>query len=108
MIKIIGQGAFGMVKLAQRKQQKEQTDQKKLYAIKTIEKEKVKESIHVIHRELEILKDLDHPNIIKFYETYHDGMYFHFVMEYCEGGDLLDTITEKKALDEYFTSRIMK
>lgn len=31
-------------------------------------------------RELEILKTLDHPNIIKFYEIYQDGLYFYIVM----------------------------
>ena len=36
--------------------------------------------------ELEIMKSLDHPNIIKFYEVYEDQTYFHLVMELCEGG----------------------
>ena len=38
------------------------------------------------------MRDLDHPNIIKVYETYMDKMYFHFVMELLEGGDLFDKI----------------
>ena len=31
-------------------------------------------------RELEILKTLDHPNIIKVYEIYQDSLYFYIVM----------------------------
>ena len=30
------------------------------------------EDLYLLKRELEILKDLDHPNIIKFYESYQD------------------------------------
>ena len=48
--------------------------------------------MHLLSRELVILKTLDHPNIIKFYETYQDEKYFHLVMEYMAGGDLLSRI----------------
>ena len=44
--------------------------------------------IHLLKRELDILKALDHPNIIKFFEIHIDVMYYHIIMEYCEGGDL--------------------
>ena len=37
---------------------------------------------------------MDHPNIIKFYEVYEDKNVFHFVMEFCSGGDLYDRLTE--------------
>jgi calcium-dependent protein kinase len=60
-------------------------------AIKSILKEKVKKK-EVLQRELNTLKKLDHPNIIKFYETYDDGKYVHFVMEYCPGGDLFERV----------------
>ena len=32
-------------------------------------------------QEVDIISTLDHPNIIKFYETYHDDCFFHIVME---------------------------
>lgn len=38
---------------------------------------------------------MDHPNIIKVYETYEDSMYYHFVMEFCKGGELLERIITK-------------
>ena len=44
--------------------------------------------LYLLRRELDVLKTLDHPNIVKFYEIYLDEMYIHFVMEYCSGGDL--------------------
>jgi len=40
------------------------------YAVKTIQKQKIISEMHLLSRELMILKTLDHPNIIKFYETY--------------------------------------
>jgi len=43
---------------------------KKIYAVKTIKKERVKEEEYLVMRELSILKTLDHPNIIKFHEIY--------------------------------------
>ena len=46
-------------------------------------------------RELDILTQLDHPNIIKVFEEYEDDMYYHFVMEHCSGGELLERIVKK-------------
>lgn len=53
------------------------------------------DNYYLILRELEILTQLDHPNIIRFYETYEDERYYHFVMEYCSGGELFDHILKK-------------
>lgn len=44
--------------------------------------------MELLKTELDILKNLDHPNIAKFYETYEDTKYVYFVMEYCNGGEL--------------------
>ncbi len=40
--------------------------------------------------ELAILKTLDHPNVVKFHETFVDYRYVHIVMELCTGGELFD------------------
>ncbi len=58
-------------------------------------------------RELEILKTLDHPNIIKFYEVYQNGNFCYICMEYCEGGELLEKIIEHKYFSEKYASKIM-
>jgi calcium-dependent protein kinase len=42
------------------------------------------------------LTTLDHPNIVKYYETYDDSKYIYLVMEYCKGGELFDKITNSK------------
>ena len=84
--KLIGTGSFGTVKLGHHIETPDRA-----VAIKSILKEKVKKK-EVLERELNTLKKLDHPNIIKFYETYDDGKYVHFVMEYYAGGDLFERL----------------
>ena len=56
--------------------------------------------IHLLKRELDILKALDHPNIIKFFEIYMDAIYIHFIMEYCEGGNLFEHVIKTGPLSE--------
>lgn len=51
-------------------------------------------------REVEILKMLDHPNILKFYETFEDETNLYIVTELCNGGELLDQIKIKKQIPE--------
>jgi calcium-dependent protein kinase len=46
------------------------------------------------------MKDVDHPNIIKIYETYMDKFYFHFVIEFCDGGDLYEKLINKSKFNE--------
>ena len=41
-------------------------------------------------KEVEILKMIDHPNVLKFYETFEDETNLYIVTELCHGGDLMD------------------
>ena len=51
-------------------------------------------------KEVDIISGLDHPNIIKFYETYHDECFFHIVMELCKGKEVFDNICNHGYLRE--------
>lgn len=68
----------------------------------------VKEKLHLIQRELEILVYLDHPNIVRFCETYEDQMYIYFVMEYCDGGELMERVMREGCFNEEQTAKTMK
>ena len=52
--------------------------------IKTISKNKIKDKKYLARRELEIMKLLDHPNIIKFHEAYISPVNLHYVIESCK------------------------
>jgi MAP/microtubule affinity-regulating kinase len=49
-----------------------------------------------VEREIRLLKTFDHPNIIKLIEVVHENGIVFVVMEYCEGGTLLDFILSDK------------
>jgi calcium-dependent protein kinase len=83
----LGAGSFGKVFLSHNI-----SDPNFKVAIKVINKAKVKEDIAAIKEEVRILSKLDHPNIVKYYETYDDIKYMYLVMEYCSGGELFEKI----------------
>ena len=77
-------------------------DPKNIVAIKSILKESIKKDIKHLEEELFILSKVDHPNIIKFHQSFIDHRYVHIVMEYCSGGELFDRIVATKKLDENY------
>ena len=93
---IIGKGTFSIVKLGEHKKTKEKV------AIKIMQKNKIlsKDDLIRIEREIEILKRLNHPNVIKIHKIYDDEKKFYIIMEFCENGELFNRIVEKRYLTE--------
>ena len=89
----LGEGAYGSVYKVQQKYTNY------LRAVKAIKKKHVDSS--EFYNEIEVLKALDHPNIIKLFDCYQDKSYYYMVEEYCSGGDLFDYIQKEK----FFTER---
>ena len=58
--------------------------------------------------EIEILRNLDHPHIIKLYETFEDAINIYLVMELCEGGELFDKIVEQGHFSELKARNIFR
>jgi calcium-dependent protein kinase len=94
VLKSIGKGVSGAVFLATHKLTKEK------FAIKQILKSSLQTAVEYARNEIEILMHLDHPNIVKLYETYEDSESFLLVMEMCEGGQLFDVISGMDYLSE--------
>lgn len=95
--KEIGKGHFGTVRLGYRRNE----NPRKYYAIKSISKKSLnKKDLADLIKEVDIISELDHPNIIKFYETYHDDSYFHIVMELCKGKEVFDIINKNNYMTE--------
>lgn len=101
--KVIGKGKFGCVRTACH-----YSNPSKKLAIKSIFREAIEDNIHLVELEHDIMKDVDHPNIVKIHETYMDKFYFHFVMEYCEGGDLFERIQKKEKISEKETATVIE
>ena len=92
--KKLGEGSFGTVFRATSIQEPDLA-----YAIKQIKKPThSKQDLNSLYREINIMQTVDHPYIIKYYETYEEKEYIYLVMELCENGTLEEKqgkLTEK-------------
>eukprot|EP00406_Dinophysis_acuminata_P042731 CAMPEP_0179312002 /NCGR_PEP_ID=MMETSP0797-20121207/53004_1 /TAXON_ID=47934 /ORGANISM="Dinophysis acuminata, Strain DAEP01" /LENGTH=495 /DNA_ID=CAMNT_0021021847 /DNA_START=24 /DNA_END=1511 /DNA_ORIENTATION=- len=105
--KEIGTGSYGSVCTATRK-----VDQS-LHAVKTISKvvsgrRMDTESLKKLKAEVQIMKCLDHPGIVKLHETFEDAKNFYLVMELCNGGELFDRIVAEGHFKESHAAIVMK
>lgn len=75
-VKMIGNGSYGKVLLFRNNVYKDMH-----YAIKTLKKEYISHTLRTcLINEVSILRGLDHPNIVKYYETIEDESYINIVM----------------------------
>ena len=93
----IGSGAFGKVLLGKHIT----TDEK--VAIKILDKiklSKTPDDYQLVKQELSILKIVKHKYIVRLFEILETSRYIFIVMEYCEGGDIMNYIISKGRLSE--------
>jgi hypothetical protein len=88
----LGQGGMGAVFLAKRK-----SDGRKV-AIKVMlsEVEVNDRARQEFTREIDTTRILDHPNIVEMYGYNYAGNLFFFALEYCEGGSIMDVMTNNR------------
>lgn len=92
---IIGEGAYGCVRKVLHK------DLKIPMAMKSIIKSYVDLSgFKNMLLEVDIIRKLDHPNILKINEVIEDTQYYHILSELCTGGELLEHIISSKRIKE--------
>ena len=89
--KLLGKGSFGEVHLTKI------TGDSKLYATKVYDRERIEntEAFKYLTNEINIMHNLNHPNIVKFIQVKKTKKHYYIVMEYCNGGEL------EKALEKY-------
>ena len=44
--------------------------------------------------EINVMKILDHPNIVRLYETFEDSRSIYLIVELCTGGELFDAVLD--------------
>lgn len=89
---IVGSGSFGTVRKARHKQ----TGQ--IHALKQVEKNNIDAA--KLWDEIDVMKQLDHPHIMRLYFTFEDEEHIYMASEMCDGGELYDTIEEAGLLCE--------
>ena len=88
---VLGKGAFGKVYKGVDKLNPEFE-----VAIKVLDKTKMSaKDLSNVMIEVDLLKKVDHPNIVEYFETYDDKHFLYLVMELCTGGELFDNHEER-------------
>ena len=101
----LGSGNFAVVKKAINKQKDSKIP--KEVAIKIIDKAKV-EDMGDITREIEIMQDISHPNVINLFEIFDEHKKMNLVMELVTGGELFDRIVAKGSYSEKDAAQCLK
>lgn len=93
--KVLGEGSFAVVRKGIKKATNED------FAVKIIDKTNLESDDQLaLQTEVEILSQIDHPNIVKLHEIYDEKTRFNMVMELMTGGELFDRIVEKEHYSE--------
>ena len=85
LIKPIGKGAFGEVYLTSKQGSSTKYATKKLEKSRYLSNPKAKK---YLDNEIAILKDINHPNIVKLFDIKENSKYCFIITEYCNGGNL--------------------
>ncbi|XP_043932558.1 serine/threonine-protein kinase 38 [Protopterus annectens] len=95
-LKVIGRGAFGEVRLVQKK------DTGHVYAMKILRKFDMleKEQVGHIRAERDILVEADSQWVVKMFYSFQDKLNLYLIMEFLPGGDMMTLLMKKDTLTE--------
>ena len=103
-LKDLGNGSYGVVKKVCLKKNPET-----IRAMKIIEKNKyLSIDNDKLLDEIIILKNLDHPNIVKLYEFFEDEKNYYMVSEFCDQGDLYDKMQKLFYMNQIVVKFLME
>ncbi|XP_037392090.1 serine/threonine-protein kinase ULK1a [Pygocentrus nattereri] len=92
---LIGHGAFAVVFKGRHKEKHDLE-----VAVKCINKKNLAKSQSLLGKEIKILKELKHENIVGLLDFQEISGCVYLVMEYCNGGDLAEYLHSKGSLSE--------
>jgi serine/threonine protein kinase len=104
---LLGKGNFAVVHSCTRRTDPDEVK----YALKTIEKAKIKKckrNITSVLMEIDILRKLNHPYINSLHEVYESNKYIHMVLSYLDGGELFERIKSRQVYQEKTTIIVMR
>ncbi|KAF9813682.1 hypothetical protein IEO21_05453 [Rhodonia placenta] len=96
LLQTLGEGEFGKVKLGLHIQYGEEV------AVKLIRRGNIDTTVRMskVEREIEVLRSLKHPNIVRLYDVIETDKYIGIILEYASGGELFDHILAHRYLRE--------
>ena len=95
LLSTLGEGAYGKVSKC------ENLQNGAIRAVKMLDKKILSpKELKDIASEIQFIRELDHPNIVKMYEEYEDHKYLYIVTENIEGGELFDELIRRKKFSE--------
>ena len=94
IIEYLGEGSFGKVFKAR------EISTGRILAVKKMSINHSEKKYSNIIKEINLLKHLDHPNIVKYYDYFEEEDYIYLMMEYLEGGTLRQYMKEKTNITE--------
>ncbi|WAQ89865.1 hypothetical protein PtA15_11A557 [Puccinia triticina] len=105
LLQTLGEGEFGKVKLGVHSSPDRWGEE---VAIKLIKRGNVDTQARMIKvaREIDVLKLVKHPNIVRLYDVIETEKYIGIVLEYASGGELFDHILAHRYLKEKDASKL--
>ena len=101
---ILGSGSYSTVYIGKN------DDTQQIVAIKVITRQSLTDTymFDTLVSEIEILKHLDHPNIVRLYDVLSTANNIYIITEYCNGGTLDELLKREKRLPENQAIEVMK
>ena len=99
--KPLASGSYGAVHVCMQKETKAKR------AVKIIPKFKLS-NLENFLTEVELLRLVDHPQIIRMYEWFEDKANIYIIMDLCEGGELFDKISSVGHFDEQVAAKLFR
>ena len=101
--KIVGQGAFGEVRICVHR------ESGSARCIKVLKKKKLNLGEQkMLLNEINILKELNHPNIVRMFEFFEDETRYYLITDFFSGGELFQELQTNGPLSEENTAKIVK